>query len=64
MFRFITIAALAGYFLTTLPALSCTTAPGKITIGSFNVKFVGYYDEKRDNKGLATLMKDCDVVVI
>ena len=65
LFRFIALITIVmGYFLIALPAFSCTKGDGKIAVGSFNVKWVGYYEAERDNEGLASLMKNCDVVVI
>lgn len=39
------------------------SAPGELTICSFNIKFVGLY-EKRENQVLAELLKDYDLVVV
>lgn len=39
------------------------SAPGDLTICSFNIKFVGLY-EKRENQALAELLKDYDLVVV
>lgn len=62
--RILTLSMLMGHWCIASPALSCTKSEEHITVGSFNVKWVGYYDKERDDEGLAALMKDCDVVVI
>lgn len=61
------IGGLAGscMLLAATSGLACEPpASGSLAIGSFNVKWVGYYDEERDNDGLAELLKDCAVVLI
>ena len=62
--RFLALSMLMGYLCVASPILSCTKSEEHITVGSFNVKWLGYYDTERDDEGLAALMKDCDVGVI
>lgn len=48
----------------SLPAQACNPSHESVAIGSFKVKWLGYFDETRDNKGLAMTLRNCDIVVI
>lgn len=43
---------------------ACTPAPNAIAIASFNVKWIGYYENERRNEQLAAMVADCDIVVV
>ena len=60
----VVVCVLALYLILESSVWACTPAPGTVTIASFNIKWVGYYDKERDDEGLVDLVKACDVVVI
>lgn len=57
------ISALALALMATAFSALYSFAAEPLSIASFNIKWIGYYTE-RDNKGLAKLLTDFDIVVI
>lgn len=55
---------LLSLLFTTLTFGITAWAQDPISIASFNVKFIGFYADKRDNEGLARLMSQFDIVVV
>lgn len=62
--RVLILALFVGHSSLGLIFGACTPKEDSVTVGSFNVKWIGFYDNERDDDGLADLLKGCDLVVI
>lgn len=62
--RILILAVLVGHSSLEPIFGACTPKDDSVAVGSFNVNWIGYYDNERDDDGLADLLKGCDVVVI